>query len=121
VVLLASVSLMGPRSGVTEDAPAPGKKLFTDYRCNSCHTVEVAGIAKKKAQNEESTGDRKPPDLSGVGRERTADWIVKYLGKKETIKGQRHPKKFRGGDADAKAMAAWLETLETEVKKETVD
>ena len=55
--------------------------------------------------------------LSGVGLERKADWIAKFLMKTETIKGEKHEKKFKGPEADLKLVSAWLETLKTKPEK----
>ena len=117
-------------------ADAPGKAIFIKSACNSCHTLAAQGIAKKPstsggeataakeaapaegaAAKEDAattegaatgTEKKKPPDLSAVGLERQADWIVKYLQKLETIKEKKHMKKFKGTDDELTQLAAWL-------------
>jgi len=90
------------------------KGVFTKYKCRSCHSIEAQGITKKAVEGEEAVKGQKSPDLSGVGLERKADWIVLFLQKKEKIEGRLHGKKFRGTDAELKELATWLETLKEE-------
>ena len=117
--LVAAMAAQGPaRAAETRD----GKAVFLENKCNNCHTVKAAGIEKKKAADAEASttekkSDKKPPDLSGVGLERKADWIAKFLMKTETIKGEKHEKKFKGPEADLKLVSAWLETLKTKPEK----
>lgn len=121
IALVAVYAVTAARVAVTEEAADPvGKKCFIEYKCNSCHALQAAGIEKGKAEatEEKSTSKRKPPDLSGAGKKRTAAWIEKFLLKKEVIDGERHQKKFRGTAAELKALSTWLETFKTEVKKE---
>ena len=98
-----------------------GKAVFLENHCNSCHTIKAAGIEKKKAATSEATAekksDKKPPDLSSVGLERKADWISKFLLKQETIKGDKHEKKFKGPEADLKLVSAWLESQKAKPEK----
>ena len=90
------------------DKSVPGKDVFLKYNCNSCHSIQAQAIEVKKGQAEEEDEEaaskdeekKKPPDLSGVGLERKAEWITKYLKKLETIDGDKHRKKFRGKDND---------------------
>ena len=80
----------------------------------------VFEIEKKKATTaeagEEKKSDKKPPDLSGVGLERKPEWIAAYLMKTESIKGEKHGRKFRGPEADLKLVSAWLSSLKTKKK-----
>ncbi len=127
VIVLALVATLGV--GVTARAEeakptverVDGKSIFTKYRCRSCHSVQSEGIERKKADAEEESSGKKnkkePPDLSAVGKEKKADWIAKFLLKKETLDGEKHQKAFRGSDGELKVVAAWLETLKTDVKK----
>jgi mono/diheme cytochrome c family protein len=108
-------------SGALGQAAAPakdGKTLFLDYKCNSCHAISAQQIVKKedKSEESESKSKKKPPDLSGVGKKRTADWIAKYMNKLETIEKEKHPKKFKGTEAELKTLATWLETLKIDKK-----
>jgi len=95
-----------------------GKEIFLKNRCNSCHTVKAESIVKKaSAEAEEDKGDRKSPDLSSIGKTKTAAWMAKYLMKLEKNEGELHRKKFRGTEAELKVVTAWLETMKTEEKK----
>lgn len=96
---------------------ADGKALFTQFKCNSCHTVKALGIAKQaSAEDEKEKSDRKPPDLSGVGKEHNAAWMAKYLMKLEEIDGEKHRKKFRGTEAELKTITGWLELQKADKK-----
>lgn len=102
-----------------EGKESPGQALFLKYRCKACHTISALGIEKKsepaeEGEKPEAGAKKKPPDLSGVGLEHKADWLERWLLKKEMKEGKTHRKKFRGTDAEAKTLALWLETLKTE-------
>jgi mono/diheme cytochrome c family protein len=86
-----------------QDEPA-GKTIFMNSKCNTCHSIESMGITKKMASS-------KAPDLSNVGSERKADWIMKWLKKEETLHEKKHLAEFKGTDEDLKTLATWLETL----------
>jgi hypothetical protein len=108
-------------SSATGQGPAPaadGKGLFLQYKCNSCHTIEAQQVVKKEDKSEESDSKskKKPPDLSGVGKKHTGEWITKYLNKLESIEKEKHPKKFRGTEAELKTLSTWLSTLKTDKK-----
>jgi len=115
-----------PDAEKTEEKSSEGKKVFTKYKCRSCHAIESQGITKKAEEGEEeekaekAEKEKKPPDLSGVGLERKSDWIMLFLQKKEKLDGKLHTKKFRGTDAELKKLAAWLGTLKSDAaaKKE---
>jgi mono/diheme cytochrome c family protein len=98
-----------------------GKAVFQKYKCRSCHSIEAQGITLKELEGETEKTDKKPPDLSGVGLDKKAEWFVLFLQKKEKLDGELHPKKFRGTDAELKKLVAWLETLKEKpaAKKET--
>lgn len=119
---LTTLAIVVATASVHSQPPAEptGKELFIKFRCNSCHTVKVESIAKKASEDaEEDAGDRKSPDLSGIGKKKTAVWMGKYLMKLEKIDGELHRKKFRGTEPELKAITAWLETLKTEAPKKS--
>ena len=102
-------------SGVSWGANPPnGKPIFAKYKCNSCHSIEAAGIKKTAVGGGETTSKLKPPDLSDVGLKKKADWIALFMQKTEKLDGELHPKKFRGTASELKTLAAWLETMKTE-------
>lgn len=128
VILAAMMLVLGMTATArAADEPPTGKKLFLDNKCNSCHTIASQGVEKRSAAAAEateakegeakeaaatSTSKRKVPDLGGVGIERKADWLTKYLQKLETIDGKKHMKKFAGTDADLATLTAWLASLQ---------
>ncbi|HMI31379.1 MAG TPA: c-type cytochrome [Candidatus Limnocylindrales bacterium] len=89
---------------------ADGKPVFVKYKCGSCHSIEVQGIKKKAVA---ATGSQ-APDLSGVGVERTSEWLASFLSKKEKLDGKLHMKKFSGTPAELKKLSGWLATLKDE-------
>jgi mono/diheme cytochrome c family protein len=91
----------------SEDAPASaGKKIFTEKKCNGCHSIEAEGIVKKTAATK--TG---PPDLSAVGASAKPGFIAKYLMKEADVKGKKHMMKFAGTPEELKTLAEYLEGL----------
>ena len=91
-----------------------GQKVFTDAKCQMCHTVYAAGVGEppaedaKKEDEEEAAG---PPDLSLTGAGKTAEWMSLFLQKKDTLNDKKHMKKFKGSDEDLTALVDWLLTL----------
>ena len=83
---------------------AAGQKLFTDHKCNTCHSIDSQKVVKKMASS-------KAPDLSTVGDERNSEWIVKWLNKEEALDGKKHPSTWSGKPEEQKALADWLASL----------
>lgn len=134
--LAATFLAFAVAAAVGDEAGAPankGKELFLSNKCNSCHTIAAQSIEKaakasdaakapetaKPAETKEApaatpaegattTTTKKAPDLSAVGLDLKADFIVKYLQKLETIKEKKHMKKFMGTDEELTQVAAWL-------------
>ena len=122
-LLLATVVGAAPFAAQAAEKEPEGKKLFLKYKCSSCHSIEAAGVVKVADTSEpaEPATKKKPPDLSGVGLEKKADWIQLFLTKKEKLDGDSHPKKFRGTDKELSTIATWLETMKTPSKKDAKD
>jgi cytochrome c553 len=130
VALGAALVLMATAgSARAEDAKKvpDGKPIFTTYKCSSCHEIASQGITKKASATPAATPaapatpatpatttSRKPPDLSGVGLVRKAEWIKGYLQKKESIEDRKHMKLFKGTDEELATLAGWLESLKDE-------
>ena len=110
-----------------DEKKAPdGKDLFLAAKCNSCHSVTAAGIEKKKPTAEEAAAAakekpdpnaKKPPDLSSVGLDKKADWISKFITKKETLDGEKHKKLYKGTDEELKTLSTWLGEQKAPKKK----
>lgn len=83
------------------------KSIFVKEKCAECHSMKALGI--KKEVSGESADDA--PDLSGVGTKRTAEWISKWLMKKEAIDGVKHEKKFKGNSEALDTLSKWLATM----------
>jgi len=104
VLLLSFVALLSILSvaRASEPAAAPdAKAIFLAQKCNLCHSLTAASI-------ERTMKSSKAPDLSGVGLERDAAWIEKFITKKVKLNGKDHQKMFTGTDAELKAIAEWL-------------
>lgn len=101
VSLMALLAFTFSTFTFAEDAPkVDAKKLFVDKKCNSCHSVESAGITKTNANS-------KAPDLSN-GAKYTKDFLAKYLKKEEAIEGKKHGIAFKATDVEFTAMVNWL-------------
>ncbi|MFL6293867.1 MAG: c-type cytochrome [Thermoanaerobaculia bacterium] len=105
VVLLSFVALvavfsMARASDTPAGTPDP-KAIFLAQKCNLCHSLAAASI-------ERTMKSSKAPDLSGVGLERDAAWIGKFITKQEKLNGKPHQKMFSGSEAELKALTQWL-------------
>ncbi len=90
-------------------ADAPGKTLFLANKCNTCHSIKADAIEKTS----KTKMKKEPPDLSTIGDQKTADWIVKYLKKQEMLDNAKHVKAWTGKDEDLMTVAKWLESHKT--------
>jgi cytochrome c5 len=100
-LVAAAVSAVMIFAGAGNGANADGKSVYTSNKCQTCHSMTSAGIAK--------TNDKsKAPDLSGIGAQHNADWFTKYLNKETALNGKQHGIKFKGSADELKALAAWL-------------
>ena len=126
-MLVVSLFIFAGMPEVSHGADAkaiPGKAMFLKYKCNSCHTVNAASIGKTKAEATEDDGwgdeeekELDPPDLSGVGLKRKAEWLHLYMRKKAANEeGRKHKKRFKGTKAERGVLVNWLVTLKTAVK-----
>ncbi len=87
-------------------ALADGPDIFKAQKCNSCHSVMVAGISRTVPPD-----DDKAPDLSKVGASLDKKAIASFLLKKSEINGEKHKKSFGGTTDELKTIATWLESL----------
>ena len=117
-VLLAAPALADEAKKAEAKKPAmpAGQKVFTEAKCQMCHTVYSAGVGEPpaedaKAEEEEAAAEAGPPDLSMAGADRTAEWISLFLQKKEALNDKMHMKSFKGSDEDLAALVDWLLTL----------
>ncbi len=104
-ILVLGLSLAMAQDEQGEDQ---GKTIFKNNKCQSCHSIEVAGMKKKPNQ--------KPPDLSAVGSEREAAFLAAFLKKKEMLNEKKHAVSFKGSDEELEILVQWLVSLK-DVKK----
>lgn len=102
--VIAIIGLYGFAFSLNAEEPS-GKKIFVDSKCSMCHSVESADITSKK---------KDAIDMSGVGNKNNAEFLAKYLTKKEKLNDKEHKTAFKGTEEDLQALAAWLESLKTE-------
>lgn len=92
-----------------------GQKVFTEAKCQMCHTVYSAGIGEPPAEDvkaeETEEAEEGPPDLSLTGTGRTAEWLSLFLQKKEALNEKKHMLAFKGTDVELAKMVSWLLTL----------
>lgn len=100
--IFSIVALFGLTFSIAQEAENPGKKVFIDKKCSSCHSVKVAGLESKK---------KDAFDLSKSGEKRTADFLKQYLSKKAKIKDADHKSVFKGTDEELNNLTKWLESL----------
>lgn len=110
VFILPSSYVLAVETSTVKDEP--GKKLFLDNKCNICHSIQAAAVVKK-GPAVAAGAKNPPPDLSGVGLERSADWITKFLKKEVDLNGKKHTKLWTGKPEDLATLAKWLESLKT--------
>lgn len=84
---------------------ATGPEIFQAQKCNSCHKVTAAGIARLPNPDEEGK------DLSHVGSTYDKKAIASFLLKKTEHNGEKHKKAFGGTTEELKTVATWLESL----------
>lgn len=83
-----------------------GQAAYVNNDCAQCHSVQTQDIEASV-----SSAQMRGPDLSQIGREHDAEWIVTYL-KGEQAAGEPHRVPYRGSDADLQALAEWLAELQ---------
>jgi mono/diheme cytochrome c family protein len=88
-------------------APSDGKAAYVNNGCAQCHSVETQDIAAT-ISSEQMRG----PDLSLIGSEHDADWIVAYVKREQTVDGEQHRVPYSGNDDDLQAVAEWLVQLQ---------
>lgn len=109
-VLFVSIVLASDNKKEEEATPPDGKAIFKSAKCGSCHYVSKFDLGKKPSDGKAN----KAPDLSTVGSKYTAEFLIKYLKKAETIEGKKHMGTFKGSDADFVTLVKWLESLKKE-------
>lgn len=102
VALIGSASVSIANSAAAKD----GKTVYTEQKCDMCHSVTSESMASKKKSG--------AVDLSNAGAEGDAEFMKKYLKKEESINGKKHPANFRGNDDDLDIIATWLASLKAE-------
>ena len=101
-LVITIVALYGFAFTIADDKSDDGKKVFVDNKCNMCHTVTNAGIESKKSD---------AVDLSTVGKDRTVEFLTKYLKKEAKLNDKDHKSSFKGTDEDLAKLVEWLSTL----------
>jgi mono/diheme cytochrome c family protein len=101
-LVITIVALYGFAFTIADEKSDDGKKLFVDNKCNMCHTVTSAGIESKKSD---------AVDLSTVGKDRTVEFLTKYLKKEAKLNDKDHKASFKGTDEELTKLVEWLSTL----------
>lgn len=102
LIVIAIVALYGFAYTIASEDEPVGKKLFVDYKCNMCHTVKSVGIESKKSN---------ATDIVELEKEKTAEFWINYLMKKEKLNGKDHKTSFNGKEEDLKKLVDWMMTL----------
>jgi mono/diheme cytochrome c family protein len=101
----AIVALYGFAFTIANQPGDDGKKIFVDNKCAMCHTVNSAGVESKKSD---------AVDLSTVGKDRTVEFLMKYLKKETKLNEKDHKSSFKGSDEDLQVLVDWLVSLKGE-------
>jgi hypothetical protein len=88
--------------GVNSTSDHPGKTIFIEKKCITCHSVDSEGVTSKA---------KKKNDLSEIGSTYKADFLSKFLTKQENINNKKHGTAFKGTEDELKSLTSWLETL----------
>jgi len=105
-VALFAVAFLTPGVDPAFADDAPGQAVFMAQKCNTCHSVEAAGIeAKMKSEK------MKGPDLTKVATEHDAEWITKFLHKEIDMNGKKHGKSFTGSDEELQQLLDWFQSM----------
>lgn len=104
-LIVTIVALYGFAFIIANQPSDDGKKIFVDNKCNMCHTVTSAGIESKKSD---------AVDLSTVGKDKTVEFLSKYLKKEAKLNDKDHKSSFKGTDEDLTKLVDWLLTLKGE-------
>ena len=104
-LVITIVALYGFAFTIADQPGDDGKKIFVDNKCNMCHTVTTAAIESKKSD---------AVDLSTVGKDKTIEFLTKYLKKEAKLNDKDHKSAFKGSDEDLKVLVDWLLTLKGE-------
>jgi len=101
-LVVTIVALYGFAFTIADQSGDDGKKVFVDSKCSMCHTVKSAGIESKKSD---------ASDLSTVGKDRTVEFLTKYLKKEAKLNDKDHKSSFKGTDDELTKLVEWLSTL----------
>jgi len=105
-IIILTALLFGNADAQTKEHP--GKKVFVDSKCQTCHAVESHELTSKS---------KKAVDLSNVGGIYRANYLEQFLLKKEKINNKMHTLAFKGSNEDLHNLAEWLQTLNTGSEK----
>jgi cytochrome c5 len=101
-LIVTIVALYGFAFTLGSNPDTDGKQVFIDSKCSMCHTVTSADITSKKSD---------ATDLSTVGKDKTEEFLLKYLKKEAKLNDKDHKSTFKGSDDDLKKLVSWLLTL----------
>jgi mono/diheme cytochrome c family protein len=101
-LVVTIVALYGFAFTIADQSSDDGKKVFVDSKCSMCHTVKSAGIESKKSD---------ATDLSTVGKDRTVEFLTKYLKKEVKLNDKDHKSSFKGTEDELTKLVEWLSTL----------
>lgn len=107
--LLGLLVLAAAPAMAADMAAEKGQEAFEANKCNNCHSIEKLSI-ERKLKSEKMAG----PDLSTIGDEHMAEWIVKFLQREVDLDDNLHKKEYEGTKKDLEAIAGWLASLKSE-------
>jgi mono/diheme cytochrome c family protein len=92
---------LAPRISLAESEPAGdaahGKKIFSEARCISCHTVE-------------GKGNGSAPELSKVASAATRGWILAFLRDPQAFNPRTRMPRYHFSDGESRDVVAYIES-----------
>lgn len=86
-----------------------GQKAFEANKCINCHSIEKLAM-ERKVKSEKMAG----PDLSKVGDDHDATWIVKFALREVEKDGKQHKSEYKGTKKDIEVIADWLAAMKSD-------
>ena len=104
---LIAVMFIGIMVNVSNaEGTSTGKEIFEKAKCNVCHSITSQSIEAKNKTD-------KTVDLSNAGNTMKLAELKTYLKKDSELNGKKHPKAFKGEEADFDILVKWIATLKT--------
>lgn len=121
LLVTTSALAMAPLKSLSWSTLAASSKkavrLFEEH-CNECHSVAAEGLEAMELEFEDEDEEIEISDLSGVGKKHDVEFLRRWLLREVEIDGEKHEKKFKGGNRDLDVIVQWLSSLQSETESD---